>query len=80
MISCARRPTLVPLVCSAHVVTMLVVAAFFCGEQRYRVPYDLFIVLLAVAGARFLIRLADAVVAPRAAPTRQSHSAPPPAR
>lgn len=54
MISCVRRPTLVPLVCSAHVLTMLVVAAFFCGEQRYRVPYDVFLVLLAVAGVRDL--------------------------
>lgn len=50
MIRGFRRPTLVPLVCTAHVLTMLVVAAFFFAEQRYRVPYDIFIVLLALEG------------------------------
>jgi hypothetical protein len=50
MVRCVRRPTLVPLVCTAHVLTMLVVAAFFFAEQRYRVPYDIFIVLLALEG------------------------------
>lgn len=51
MVRCFRRPTLVPVVCTAHVLTMLVVAAFFFAEQRYRVPYDVFIVLLALEGA-----------------------------
>ena len=52
MVSCALRPRLVPLVCTAHVLTMLLVAAFFYAEQRYRVPYDVFLMLLALEGAR----------------------------
>ena len=31
-------------------VTALVVAAFFFAEARYRVPYDMFLVLLALEG------------------------------
>jgi hypothetical protein len=69
--SCARRPRTALVVCSAHVLTALVVAMFFYGEQRYRVPYDVFIVLLALEGARVLglLRLArlepaDAAPAP----------------
>jgi len=54
MLRCARRPRLVPLVCTAHVLTMLVVAAFFFAEQRYRVPYDIFIVLLAAEGGMWV--------------------------
>jgi hypothetical protein len=54
MVRCFRRPTLVPLVCTAHVLTMLVVAAFFFAEQRYRVPYDVFIVLLALEGVTWV--------------------------
>ncbi len=52
MIACASRPRVVTVVCSAQVLTMLVVAAFFCGEQRYRVSYDAFIVLLTLEGIR----------------------------
>jgi hypothetical protein len=33
---------------------MLVVAAFFHAEQRYRVPYDLTIAILALEGLRSL--------------------------
>jgi hypothetical protein len=55
--SCAWRPRLVPLVCAAHVITMIVVAAFFFAEQRYRVPYDLAIVILALEGARWMASL-----------------------
>ncbi len=54
IVRCARRPTVVPLVCTAHVLTMLVVAAFFFAEQRYRVPYDIFIVLLALEGGTWV--------------------------
>jgi hypothetical protein len=54
MVRCFRRPTLVPIVCTAHVLTMLVVAAFFFAEQRYRVPYDVFIVLLALDGGTWV--------------------------
>jgi hypothetical protein len=57
LVSCVLRPTLVPTVCAAHVVTMLVVAAFFYAEQRYRVPYDLLLVVLALEGARALVSL-----------------------
>ena len=49
-----RRPRVVTVVCTAHVLTMLVVAAFFFAEQRYRVPYDVFIVLLALEGTTWL--------------------------
>jgi hypothetical protein len=52
--SCVRRPTAVALVCTAHVLTMVLVAAFFYAEQRYRVPYDIFLGLLALEGARGL--------------------------
>jgi hypothetical protein len=54
--SCVRRPTVVLVVCTAHVLTMLVVAAFFFAEARYRVPYDMFLMLLALAGARVAAR------------------------
>jgi hypothetical protein len=52
MISCARSRALVPLVCTAQVVSLVLLCAFFCGEQRYRMPYDVFLVLLALEGAR----------------------------
>ncbi len=51
--SCLRRPTATLVVVAAHVLTALVTAAFFCGEQRYRVPYDVFCILLALEGARW---------------------------
>jgi hypothetical protein len=53
MASCFRRPTVVLVVCTAHVLTMLVVAAFFFAEARYRVPYDIFLMLLSLEGARW---------------------------
>jgi len=49
--ACLRRPTTVLVVCTAHIATALVVAAFFFAEARYRVPYDMFLVLLALEGA-----------------------------
>lgn len=52
--SCAWRPKLVSLVCAAHVLTMIYVAAFFYAEQRYRVPYDIAIVILALEGGMLL--------------------------
>lgn len=57
MIACAFRPRVVTVVCTAQVLSMLVVAAFFCGEQRYRVPYDAFLVLLSLEGIRGAISL-----------------------
>jgi hypothetical protein len=54
IVSCARRPTTVLVVCSAHILTALIVAAFFFAEARYRIPYDLFFMLLALEGARRL--------------------------
>jgi hypothetical protein len=56
LVGWVRRPTTVLVVCAAHVVTALVVAAFFFAEARYRVPYDMFFVLLALAGAREVVR------------------------
>ncbi len=50
---CARRPTATLVVVAAHLLTAIVTAAFFCGEQRYRVPYDVFLLLLALEGARW---------------------------
>jgi hypothetical protein len=50
--STLRRPRVVLVVCLAHVLTALVVAAFFFAEMRYRVPYDMFFLLLALEGAR----------------------------
>ncbi|HEX8791957.1 MAG TPA: hypothetical protein VF765_13475 [Polyangiaceae bacterium] len=55
LISCVIRPTIVHVVCAAHVLTMLVVAAFFYAEQRYRVPYDVLLVVLALGGAKALV-------------------------
>jgi hypothetical protein len=53
ILSCVRRPTVNLLVCSAHVGTALFVAAFFFAEARYRVPYDVVLLLLALEGARW---------------------------
>lgn len=61
MIASASRPRVVTVVCTTQVLTMLVVAAFFCGEQRYRVPYDIFIVLLSLEGIRGSVALARAL-------------------
>lgn len=55
MLSAAWRRTPVLVVASAYVVTAVAVAAFFWGEMRYRVPYDTFLVLLALEGARLLL-------------------------
>ena len=52
LFAAVRAPSAVLVVVAAHVMTMLVTAAFFCGEQRYRVPYDVFLILLALEGAR----------------------------
>ena len=52
LVSCFRRPTAVLVVIAAHVLTALVTAGFFYGEARYRVPYDVFLLLLALEGAR----------------------------
>ena len=52
LLSAAVRPRLALVVCGAHVLTALVTAAFFYGEIRYRVPYDVFLFVLAVEGAR----------------------------
>ncbi|HEY8088527.1 MAG TPA: hypothetical protein VIF09_11795 [Polyangiaceae bacterium] len=48
------RPAVSRVVCATHVLTMLVVAAFFFAEQRYRVPYDVFLVLLALEGTTWI--------------------------
>src|SRR5262249_38501633 len=55
--ACVRRPTTTLVVSAAHVVTMRVVAAFFFAEQRYRVPYDMFLWLLALEGGRHVLGL-----------------------
>jgi hypothetical protein len=52
LLACLRRPTATLVVVGAHVLTAILTAAFFCGEQRYRVPYDVFLLLLALEGAR----------------------------
>jgi hypothetical protein len=66
IVSTFLRPSVVSVVCSAHVLTMIVVAAFFFAEQRYRVPYDVFIVLLALQGVRWL----GTLTVPRGRPSR----------
>jgi hypothetical protein len=55
IVSAIRRPRTAVVVCAAHVVTMLIVAAFFYAEMRYRVPYDIFILLLALEGGRQIV-------------------------
>jgi hypothetical protein len=47
MIARARWPTVLSVVCTAHLLTALVIGAFYGGEQRYRMPYDVFAMLLA---------------------------------
>ena len=54
MASCVRRPTALLVVCVAHVLTMVITGAFFFAENRYRVPYDLLLFVLALEGARWL--------------------------
>jgi hypothetical protein len=56
MASAAWRRTPVLVVASAYVMTVVVVAAFFWGEMRYRIPYDTFLVLLAIEGGRVLVK------------------------
>ncbi len=65
MISCLWRPRVVTVVCTAQVLSMLVVAAFYCGEQRYRVPYDMFLVILALEGTCAVVALARALLSRR---------------
>ncbi len=69
LVSTAWRPRTALVVAAAHVLTALVAAAFFCGEARYRVPYDAFLmvvalegILVVVAGARALVRAVRARV------------------
>jgi hypothetical protein len=45
-----RRPSAPLLVVLAHLVTLVVLSMFFLPEARYRVPYDPFLILLAIAG------------------------------
>ncbi len=52
LVSTALRPRLVLVIAAAQVVTVLAVAAFFWGEARHRVPYDSFLLLLALEGMR----------------------------
>jgi hypothetical protein len=71
------RPRPVLVVCIAHVFTSLFTAAFFYGENRYRVPYDTFFFLLALAGLVFLApRLARWLAAPVAVEVAAQRSAP----
>jgi hypothetical protein len=49
-LSCNWKPRTALVVATAHVFTALVVAGFFLGECRYRVPYDPFFLLLALEG------------------------------
>ena len=66
LVSCLRRPTATTVVVAAHVLTAIVTAAFFCGEQRYRVPYDVFFILLALEGARWAAPVAARWLSPPA--------------
>jgi hypothetical protein len=54
LVSTAWRRTPVLVVAAAYVATVVAVAALFWGEMRYRVPYDTFLVLLGLEGARVL--------------------------
>jgi hypothetical protein len=50
------------LIAAANLATLLVAAAFYFGEARYRTPYDPFVILLAVVGGYELVRLAVTLV------------------
>jgi len=55
LLSALWRRTPVLIVATAYVATVVVVAALFWGEMRYRVPYDGFLVILSLEGARLLV-------------------------
>ena len=55
LLSALWRRTPVLLVAAAYVATVVVVAALFWGEMRYRVPYDGFLIILSLEGARLLV-------------------------
>jgi hypothetical protein len=61
--STARRPRLVLVIAAAHVLTTIVTTALFYGEARYRVPYDAFLLLLALEGLAWLGALAGRLLA-----------------
>lgn len=49
----------------AHLVTLVILSMFFLAEARYRVPYDPFLILVAVAGTARLTGLLRASLARR---------------
>jgi hypothetical protein len=80
-VSTLRRPRTVLVVSLAHVLTAVVVAAFFFAELRYRVPYDMFFALLALEGGRQIARAlrsheAAAPATASGAPPASTQSAP----
>lgn len=54
-----RRRGIVCWLVLANFVTVVVTAAFFYAEARYRVPYDPFLVIAATAGAAAVVRRQD---------------------
>jgi hypothetical protein len=56
-LSCARRRRTTLVIAVAQVFTALVVAGFYFGECRYRVPWDGFFLLLALEGGQWLVLL-----------------------
>jgi hypothetical protein len=50
------------LILAANVITAIVAAAFFFGEARYHIPYDPFLLLLAVTGGYELLRRGRRIV------------------
>lgn len=58
LVSCVRKPRSPLVIAAAHVLTAILVAGFFLGECRYRVPNDMFFLLLALEGGLWLVNLA----------------------
>lgn len=53
---CLRRHRVAALIIAAHLLTIVIVAAIYLGEARYRVPYDPLIIVLATLGAHAVVR------------------------
>jgi hypothetical protein len=57
-----HRHRIAGLIVVAHLVTIVIVAAIYLGEARYRVPYDPLIIVVATVGAHGALRWAWALL------------------
>ena len=57
-----HRHRIAGLIIAAHLLTIVIVAAIYLGEARYRVPYDPLIIVVATLGAHAALRGARALL------------------